>query len=154
MWNCSFCKISIVLVVPLNIVFNCEILHPSLYLSHELLFMTSLQWRCTDLICGKENSEAGKRWLYLEVSLGIWVCNFKVLHLQLSRGTVFWLFVKLDGASQVELVVKNPPTSAGDARAVGQSLGGGDSQRRDWLPTPIVLPGESHGQRSLVGSSP
>ena len=23
--------------------------------------------------------------------------------------------------------------------------------RREWLPTPIFLPGESHGQRSLVG---
>ena len=26
--------------------------------------------------------------------------------------------------------------------------------RRGWLPTPIVLPGEVHGQRSLVGYSP
>ena len=23
--------------------------------------------------------------------------------------------------------------------------------RRDWLPTPVYLPGESHGQKSLVG---
>ena len=26
--------------------------------------------------------------------------------------------------------------------------------RREWLPTPIFLPGEFHGQRSLVGCSP
>ena len=26
--------------------------------------------------------------------------------------------------------------------------------RRKWLPTPVFLPGESHGQRSLVGYSP
>ena len=26
--------------------------------------------------------------------------------------------------------------------------------RREWLPTPVVLPGKSHGQRSLVGYSP
>ena len=26
--------------------------------------------------------------------------------------------------------------------------------RRKWSPTPVFLPGESHGQRSLVGSSP
>ena len=26
--------------------------------------------------------------------------------------------------------------------------------RRGWLPTPVFLPGESHGQRSLVGYSP
>ena len=26
--------------------------------------------------------------------------------------------------------------------------------RREWHPTPVFLPGESHGQRSLVGYSP
>ena len=26
--------------------------------------------------------------------------------------------------------------------------------RREWQPTPVFLPGESHGQRSLVGHSP
>ena len=26
--------------------------------------------------------------------------------------------------------------------------------RREWLPTPVVLPGKPHGQRSLVGYSP
>ena len=26
--------------------------------------------------------------------------------------------------------------------------------RREWLPTPVFLPGESHGQRSLAGCSP
>ena len=26
--------------------------------------------------------------------------------------------------------------------------------RREWLPTPVFLPGEYHGQRSLVGYSP
>ena len=26
--------------------------------------------------------------------------------------------------------------------------------RREWLPSPVVLPGESHGQRNLVGYSP
>ena len=26
--------------------------------------------------------------------------------------------------------------------------------RRTWLPTPVFLPGESYGQRSLVGYSP
>ena len=26
--------------------------------------------------------------------------------------------------------------------------------RRQWHPTPVLLPGKSHGQRSLVGSSP
>ena len=29
-----------------------------------------------------------------------------------------------------------------------------DFQRRQWHPTPVLLPGKSHGQRSLVGCSP
>ena len=28
------------------------------------------------------------------------------------------------------------------------------SWRREWQPTPVFLPGEFHGQRSLVGYSP
>ena len=28
------------------------------------------------------------------------------------------------------------------------------SWRRQWQPTPVLLPGKSHGQRSLVGCSP
>ena len=32
-----------------------------------------------------------------------------------------------------------------------QFLGQEDPWRRAWQPTPVFLPGESHGQRSLVG---
>ena len=35
-----------------------------------------------------------------------------------------------------------------------QSLGWEDPQRKKWQPTPIFLPGKSHGQRSLVGYIP
>ena len=35
-----------------------------------------------------------------------------------------------------------------------QALGGEDPGKRAWHPTPVFLPGESHGQRSLVGCSP
>ena len=28
------------------------------------------------------------------------------------------------------------------------------TQRRQWRPTPVLLPGKSHGQRSLVGCTP
>ena len=27
-------------------------------------------------------------------------------------------------------------------------------QRRQWHPTPVLLPGKSHGQRSFIGCSP
>ena len=29
-----------------------------------------------------------------------------------------------------------------------------NSWRRQWHPTPVLLPGKSHGQRNLVGCSP
>ena len=35
-----------------------------------------------------------------------------------------------------------------------QSLGWEDPWRRKWQPTPVFLPGESHGQRRLAGFSP
>ena len=35
-----------------------------------------------------------------------------------------------------------------------QSLGWEDPLEKKWQPTPVFLPGKSHGQRSLVGYSP
>ena len=51
-------------------------------------------------------------------------------------------------------MVKNPPANAGDAREGLDPWVGKISWRRKWQPTPGFLPGESHGQRSLVGYSP
>ena len=55
-------------------------------------------------------------------------------------------------------MVKNPPAKAGD---VGDARGTGSIPwvgkipwRREWQPTPVFLPGESHGQRSLAGYNP
>ena len=51
----------------------------------------------------------------------------------------------------VALVVKNPPANAGDLRDTGLIPGSGIFPwRRASQPTPVVLPGESHGQRSLA----
>ena len=49
-------------------------------------------------------------------------------------------------------VVKNPPASAEDSSSTPGS--GKIPWRRKWQPTPVFLPGKSHGQRSLVGYSP
>ena len=54
-------------------------------------------------------------------------------------------------ASQVKLVVKNPPANAGDVREQVRSWGGKIPWRRPRQPTLVFLPGESHGQRSLAG---
>ena len=56
-------------------------------------------------------------------------------------------------ASQVAPVVKNLPADAGDTRDVGSDFWVGKIPWRR-QPTPVFLPGESHGQKSLVGYSP
>ena len=57
-------------------------------------------------------------------------------------------------ASQVALVVKNLPAKVGCKRGGFYPWVGKIPWRRAWQPTPVFLPGESHGQRSLVGYSP
>ena len=57
-------------------------------------------------------------------------------------------------APQVALVVKNPPARAGDVRQGFSPWVGKIPWRRTWQPTPVFLPGESLGQRSLAGYSP
>ena len=53
------------------------------------------------------------------------------------------------------LVVKNPPENAGNVKRHGFNLWVRRILwRRAWKPTPVYLPGESHGQRSLVGYGP
>ena len=55
-------------------------------------------------------------------------------------------------ASQVALMVKNLLASAGDTRDTGSIPGSERSPwRMAWEPTPVFLPGEFYGQRSLAG---
>ena len=73
-------------------------------------------------------------------------CGLKFLTFQQGQLLIYEL-----QSSQVVLVVKNLLTC---------SRNGFDpwvreiTWRRAWQPTPVFLPGESHGQRSLVGYSP
>ena len=51
-------------------------------------------------------------------------------------------------------VVRHQPANAGSRRCGFAPWVGKVHWRRAWQPTPGFLPGESHGQRSLVGYSP
>ena len=52
-------------------------------------------------------------------------------------------------------MVKKPPANAGDLRDAGVIPGLGRSPGEgNGNITPVFLPGESHGQRSLVGCGP
>ena len=57
--------------------------------------------------------------------------------------------------SQVARLLKNPSVHAGDIRYMGSIPAWVRKLpcRRKWPPTPVFLPGESHGQRRLVGYS-
>ena len=57
-------------------------------------------------------------------------------------------------ASQVRLVIKNPPAIEGDARYVGLTWFGKISWRRKWQPIPVYLSEKFHEQRRLMGYSP
>jgi len=58
-------------------------------------------------------------------------------------------------ASQVELVIKNPPANVGRRkRCKFDPWVEKVPWRRAWQPIPVFLPEEFHEQRSLVGYSP
>ena len=58
-------------------------------------------------------------------------------------------------ASLVAQSVKNLPAGQETyVRSLGWESLGSIPRRRKWQTTPVFLPGESHGQRSLVGCSP
>ena len=54
------------------------------------------------------------------------------------------------------LVVENSPANAGDIRDISKfdPWVGKSPWRRAWQPTPVFMPGESHGQRGLLGYGP
>ena len=57
------------------------------------------------------------------------------------------------GPSQVALLVKNPPTNAGDIKDSFNPWVRKIPWRRAWQPNLVFLPGEFHRQRNLVGNS-
>ena len=73
------------------------------------------------------------------------------MHLQPQEIEVKFLKLQFEHlASLVAQMVKNPPAMQ---ETWVQSLAWGDPLGRAWQPTPVFLPGESHGRRSLVGYS-
>ena len=64
------------------------------------------------------------------------------------------LFLLILGTTQVVLVVKNKQLLLKRCRFKFNPWVRKIPWRRKWQPTPVFLPGESHGQRSLGGYSP
>jgi len=70
------------------------------------------------------------------------------------RVAVVWPFLGGFGASQVAQWVKNPAVTRRCKRLGFNPWVRKTPWRRAWQPTPVFLPGESHGQRRLAGDSP
>ena len=95
----------------------------------------------------------------------ILLCSIFLIHSLQCEMTVFihlsisYLPTQNVWHSQVVLVVKNPPANAGHISGKNTGVGchlppGRVLWRRTWQPTPVFLPGQFHGQRSLVGYRP
>ena len=84
----------------------------------------------------------------------IWYKNILVIYIYITLKYVNTC-VSYVWASQVALVLKNLPANVGDGnRCRFDPWVGKIPWRRARQPTPVFLPGESHGQRSLAGSNP
>ena len=62
----------------------------------------------------------------------------------------------LDERNNTEFCFRNMLWSQGSTGVLGSNLGITQHhlQRRQWHPTPVLLPGKSHGRMSLLGCSP
>ena len=77
--------------------------------------------------------------------------KFDSTHILPMKSFTYFVGITHCGIILVAQMVKNlPATQETQVQSLGQeeSLPVG---RREWLPTPVFLPGEFHGQRSLVG---
>ena len=88
------------------------------------------------------------------------LCSLKQTKKRLTLASIYSLLTPLEHKLSdyplfhfilVAQTVKNPPEMQ---ETQVYPWDGKISQRREWLPTPVFLPGEFHGQRSLVGYSP
>ena len=89
-------------------------------------------------------------------NVGSWLCMGKNLRMSLSKVTAgLFRDIYIPYTERGPPVVKNQPTNTRDVKRCGfdpwvRKI----PWRRAEQPTPVLLPGESHGQRSPAGYSP
>ena len=85
-----------------------------------------------------------------------YLLEFAQTHVHWVKMPKVWLFtLLLFFFSYLEVQMGFPGGSAGkESASVWETWVGKIPWRRAWQPTAVFLPGESHGQRSLVGYSP
>ena len=105
-------------------------------------------------LCGKTTSWKSK-WKSSRRWVTTWPTFTVLSGSQAGLGKYFLerFTLKHNLASQVGLAVKNLTANARDMRLGFNPWVGKIPWRRAWQPTPVFLPGEFHGQRSLAGYS-
>ena len=87
-----------------------------------------------------------------------WLLILLACSLRVTSNEDFWLFHICStctlGASRVALVGKEPSCQCRRQEMLFDPRVEKIPWRRTWQPTPVFLPRESHGQRSLAGYSP
>ena len=116
------------------------------------VFLVQNMWNVVEKKTGKytmDNIQKSSFWFFILILLAK-TCEICGLYTHLCT-----LICVCMWASQVALVVKNPLANAGRRRGcIFHPWVKKIPWRREWQPTPVFLPGESHGQRSLAGCSP
>ena len=95
----------------------------------------------------------------LLISQYIWMSNHHILYYTLNQNGIHracvWRALECSSFPlRVSLVAQRVKRLPAMQETWIRSLGGEDPWRRQWQPTPVFLPGESHEWRSLVGCSP
>ena len=111
---------------------------PTIRLYFRLIWKTSRTLLCEGGVWKNAQGGAGRKFGR----------NLTSLFFQTAKDYIWWYVLE---ASLVAQRIKRPPAML-ETRV--QSWVGKIPWRRKWQPTPVFLPGESHGQRSLVGYSP
>ena len=95
---------------------------------------------------------SGKPYLFL-ISMNIqkWKGLLDIIKIIMHSNTVAWRIPWMEEPGELQSMGS---LRVGQDWAISLSLSTFTHWRRKWQPTPVFLPGEYHGRRSLVGCSP
>ena len=119
--------------------------------------------KCSPTTCPEKESEVSvtelttitKGWVWYLWATESWNKRWKKLKRSSNRSFLIYRRLRLKGGFPGGLVGKESACNPGDTEdPVSIPESGKIPCRRAWQPTPVFLPGESCGQRSLVGYSP
>ena len=102
-------------------------------------------WSIVDLQCGDNYCFTTKWFIYTHI------CVISEKAMAIHSSTLAWKIPWMEETGRLQSMGS---LRVGHNRAASLSLFTFMRRRRKWQPTPVFLPGESHGQRSLVGCTP